>query len=235
MSGMATDPLVGYGGQVDGSERTADSNLLRFQLVEAPRRISDKAILQFGFHRRRHEPQIPESVLAGLPQDTTLQRAFVSHLRSPTTFVRPHLLETGPETGLRSSLSACQRAGMSLRFHEITEADHRILNPLTDAKLMLLGELSRVGPATRILDLACGNGEMLCRWAAAFGSGGHGVDLSEVFLAAARDRAEQLAVADRVTFDHGDAGTYAAQPQSYDIASCLGRPGSAAAWPARSS
>lgn len=66
-----------------------------------------------------------------------------------------------------------------LRHHEIAEADHRILNPFTEEKLRLLGEVSRIGPGTRILDLACGKGEMLCRWAADFGSAGHGVDLSE--------------------------------------------------------
>jgi cyclopropane fatty-acyl-phospholipid synthase-like methyltransferase len=72
-----------------------------------------------------------------------------------------------------------------LRQHEIAEADHRILNPFTGQQLMQLADVGRVGPATRILDLACGKGEMLCRWAAAFGCGGHGVDISEVFLAAA--------------------------------------------------
>jgi len=59
---------------------------------------------------------------------------------------------------------------MSLALHEISEADHRILNPFTEEKLMTLGAVSRVGPSTRILDLACGKGELLCRWAQAFGA-----------------------------------------------------------------
>ncbi|MFC5745908.1 SAM-dependent methyltransferase [Actinomadura rugatobispora] len=109
-----------------------------------------------------------------------------------------------------------------LRHHEIAEADHRILNPFADAKLMLLGEVARLGPATRILDLACGKGEMLCRWAERFGSSGHGVDLSEVFLAAARERMRELDVAARVTFEQGDAGRYRAEPGSYDVVACLG-------------
>lgn len=45
---------------------------------------------------------------------------------------------------------------MSLRHHEIAEAGHRILNPFTDEKLMLLGQVCRVGEGTRVLDLACG-------------------------------------------------------------------------------
>ncbi|MBA3420229.1 MAG: class I SAM-dependent methyltransferase [Geodermatophilaceae bacterium] len=111
---------------------------------------------------------------------------------------------------------------MSLELHEIAEADHRILNPFTDDKLMTLAAAAHVHAGTRILDLACGKGEMLCRWAETIGVTGHGVDISEVFLAAARDRAEELGVADRVSFEQGDAGAYSAEPSSYDVVSCLG-------------
>ncbi len=111
---------------------------------------------------------------------------------------------------------------MSLRHHEIAETHHRILDPFTDAKLRLLGEVAEVGPATRILDLACGKGEMLCRWAEWFGSTGVGVDLSDVFLAAARARAVALDVPERVSFVQGKAEAYVAEAGSFDIASCLG-------------
>ena len=114
------------------------------------------------------------------------------------------------------------RRGMSLRLHEISEADHRILNPLTDAKLMLLGSVSRIGSDTRVLDLACGKGELLCRWAQEYGAHGHGVDLSHVFLAAARARAIELGVADQVTFEHRDAGEFRSETTPYDVVSCLG-------------
>jgi len=82
---------------------------------------------------------------------------------------------------------------MSLELHDIAEADHRILNPFTDDKLMTLAAAAHVHAGTRILDLACGKGEMLCRWAETIGVTGHGVDISEVFLAAAWARAEELA------------------------------------------
>jgi SAM-dependent methyltransferase len=111
---------------------------------------------------------------------------------------------------------------MSLWLHEISEAGHRILNPFSEEKLMLLGAVSRVGPGTRILDLACGKGEMLCRWAQAYGSGGHGVDISAVFLPVATARAAELGVSGRVTFELGDAGRHAAPAGGYDIASCIG-------------
>jgi SAM-dependent methyltransferase len=111
---------------------------------------------------------------------------------------------------------------MSLRHHEIAEANHRILDPFTDAKLRLLGEVCSVGQGTRVLDLACGKGELLCRWAEWFGSGGVGVDLSPVFLAAAGARAAELGVDARVSFVHGDAGAYEPEARAYDIAACVG-------------
>jgi SAM-dependent methyltransferase len=111
---------------------------------------------------------------------------------------------------------------MSLRYHEIAETNHRILNPFTEAKLRLLGQVAGVVPGTRVLDLACGKGELLCRWAEWFGSGGVGVDLSPVFLGAAVARAAELGVADRLTFLQGDAGTYEPEPGAFDVAACIG-------------
>lgn len=111
---------------------------------------------------------------------------------------------------------------MSLRHHEIAESRHRILNPITEDKLMLLGEICRPQPGRRHLDLACGKGELLARWAQKYGTGGIGVDLSEVFLTAARERAAELGVSERVSFVHGDAADYKAEPAAFDVVSCLG-------------
>ena len=111
---------------------------------------------------------------------------------------------------------------MSLRHHEISEANHRILNPFPAEKLALLGEICRLRPGQRQLDLACGKGEMLCQWAARHGIVGHGIDLSPVFLAAAHERAAELGVADRVTFQHGDAGKVPLEPAAFDVVSCIG-------------
>lgn len=111
---------------------------------------------------------------------------------------------------------------MSLRFFEIAEANHRIQNPIDDEKLMLLGEICRLNPGMRVLDLACGKGELLCRWARTYGISGIGVDISPVFLNAARARAEELQVASSLTWVEGDAAKYVAEPQAYDIVSCLG-------------
>ncbi|GAA3095252.1 SAM-dependent methyltransferase [Nonomuraea salmonea] len=80
---------------------------------------------------------------------------------------------------------------MSLRFHEIAGSRNQILNPLTDDKLRLLGEICGFTPGTRILDLACGKGELLSRWAAEYAIEGLGVDISKVFLDAAKKTARK--------------------------------------------
>ncbi len=110
---------------------------------------------------------------------------------------------------------------MSLRFHEIAESRHRILNPITDDKLDLLGEICRIQDGHRQLDLACGKAEMLSRWSARYGLTGVGVDISQVFLAAARERAAELGVTDRLTFVQGDAGAYRTE-ETFDLVSCIG-------------
>jgi SAM-dependent methyltransferase len=107
------------------------------------------------------------------------------------------------------------------RHFTIRESSHRIHNPLTGTKLATLGEALFLPAGTRMLDLACGSGEMLCTWARDHGVSGTGVDLSTAFLAAADARAHELGVTDRVDFVHGDAAGYvAAQP--VDIAACIG-------------
>ncbi len=111
---------------------------------------------------------------------------------------------------------------MSLRFHEIAESYHRILNPFTEEQLMLLGDLCRLDADTSMLDLACGKAEMLCRWSEKYGISGVGVDISGVFLQEAQARANELGVADKITLVKADAGAYPGETHNFDVVSCLG-------------
>jgi SAM-dependent methyltransferase len=111
---------------------------------------------------------------------------------------------------------------MSLRFHEIAEERHRILNPFTEEQLALLGDICRLRGGMRQLDLCCGKGEMLCRWSARYALSGIGVDLSPVFLRAARQRAVELGCADRLAFVEADAASYPIPAGAFDVVSCIG-------------
>ncbi len=107
------------------------------------------------------------------------------------------------------------------RIFNITESAHRIHNPFTPEKYATLGAVLRMEPGTRILDLGSGSGEMLCTWARDYGITGVGVDMSQLFSAQAKRRAEELRVADRVTFIHDDAAGYVAD-EKVDVAACVG-------------
>jgi SAM-dependent methyltransferase len=115
---------------------------------------------------------------------------------------------------------------MNMRFIAIAEAGLRIQNPFSEEKLMFLGDLCRqlgyLQPGTQLLDLACGHGEMLSRWAQRYGILGTGVDINPAFIATARQRAEELGVAAQVEFVQGDAAQHSQAFHIYDIVSCLG-------------
>ncbi|MDP4511787.1 SAM-dependent methyltransferase [Nonomuraea turcica] len=107
------------------------------------------------------------------------------------------------------------------RSFTIREHSHRILDPFTSEKLAMLGAAIGLRPGTSVLDLCCGKGEMLATWARDHGITGTGVDISTVFLTAARKRAAELGGADQVTFVHGDAAEYVAA-ERVDVAACVG-------------
>ncbi|WP_186388987.1 cyclopropane-fatty-acyl-phospholipid synthase family protein [Stappia sp. TSB10P1A] len=107
------------------------------------------------------------------------------------------------------------------RIFNITESAHRIHNPFTPEKLATLGAALRLPPGTRVLDLGSGSGEMLCTWARDHGITGTGVDMSRLFTEHAKLRAEELGVADRVEFIHGDAAGYVAD-EKVGVAACVG-------------
>jgi SAM-dependent methyltransferase len=107
------------------------------------------------------------------------------------------------------------------RIFNITESTHRIHNPFTPEKLATLGAALRLESGIRVLDLGSGSGEMLCTWARDYGITGIGIDMSRLFSEQAKLRAEELGVADRVEFIHGDAAGYVADEKA-DVAACVG-------------
>ncbi len=107
------------------------------------------------------------------------------------------------------------------RIFNITESAHRIHNPFTPEKLAALGAALRLEAGARLLDLGSGSGEMLCTWARDHGIIGTGIDMSQLYTEQAKLRAEELGVADRVTFIHGDAAGYVSEGK-VDLAACVG-------------
>src|SRR5512146_1284712 len=107
------------------------------------------------------------------------------------------------------------------RIFNIAESAHRIHNPITPEKLASLGAALRLESGARVLDLGSGSGEMLCTWARDHGVTGTGIDMSQLFTEQAKLRAEELGVADRVEFIHGDAAGYVSD-EKVGVAACIG-------------
>ncbi|MFD2793033.1 methyltransferase domain-containing protein [Promicromonospora vindobonensis] len=82
-------------------------------------------------------------------------------------------------------------------------------SPLGEARATAL--LDRIQPpaaSSRVLDLGCGSGELLLRLCAQHGIAGDGVDNHAADADAARRRAAELGLADRVAFHTADATTW---------------------------
>ncbi|HRS11288.1 MAG TPA: class I SAM-dependent methyltransferase [Sedimentisphaerales bacterium] len=107
------------------------------------------------------------------------------------------------------------------RIFNISESAHRIHNPFTAEKLATLGAALHLERGTRVLDLGSGSGEMLCTWARDYGVVGTGIDMSRLFTEQAKRRAQELGVAHRVKFIHGDAAGYVCD-EKVGVAACLG-------------
>ena len=73
-------------------------------------------------------------------------------------------------------------------YYAIAERDHDIQNPTSREKIRLMGEWLRLGPETRVLDIASGKGGPALVLASIFGCRITGVERYPGFAATARER-----------------------------------------------
>jgi SAM-dependent methyltransferase len=108
------------------------------------------------------------------------------------------------------------------RYFIVAERDHEIQNPLSADKLRLLGERVRLGPGSRVLDIASGRGGPATLLAGEFGCEIEGIEIAPDFHAVAVERARAAGLGERATFRLGDASKEELPVESYDVALCLG-------------
>jgi SAM-dependent methyltransferase len=104
---------------------------------------------------------------------------------------------------------------------DIAEAGIPVLNPLSDEKLRLVGEIARLDADSTQLDLGCGKGEMLVQYALRHRSRGVGIDIYAPLVEEGVARARSAGVADRVQLRVGDAAVHGEQGM-FDVVSCIG-------------
>jgi SAM-dependent methyltransferase len=107
-------------------------------------------------------------------------------------------------------------------YYAVAERDHDLQNPTSPEKIRQLGELLRLGPDSRVLDVACGMGGPAMVLAATFGCTVLGVERSPDFVAWGRERIAAAGLADRIEIVEGDASAYPIEQEAWDAALCLG-------------
>jgi len=108
------------------------------------------------------------------------------------------------------------------RYFIVAERDHEIQNPTSEDKLLLLGERLRLGPGSRVLDIASGRGGPAFALAQGFECRIDGIEIAPEFHAAAVERAQSRRLEHLVSFRLGDASREELPREEYDAALCLG-------------
>jgi SAM-dependent methyltransferase len=109
-----------------------------------------------------------------------------------------------------------------LELKNISERFMELVNPTSLEKVLTIGRVAGLRPGSRVLDLGCGFGEPLVRWAEAFGISAVGIDVREHACARARRKVAEHGLVERIQIACGDAATYPFEPGAYDVAACLG-------------
>jgi SAM-dependent methyltransferase len=107
-------------------------------------------------------------------------------------------------------------------YYAVAERDHELQNPTSAEKIRRLGVALRLGPQSRILDLACGKAGPATLLASEFGCHVIGIERSPEFVVEALARVEASALDGRVEIVAGDAAAYPIEAGAFDAALCLG-------------
>jgi SAM-dependent methyltransferase len=107
-------------------------------------------------------------------------------------------------------------------YYAVAEHDHELQNPTSPAKIRQLGERLRLGPGSRVVDLACGKAGPALILAESFGCSIVGVERAPEFVAGARERIDAAGLAGQVEIVEGDAAAFELESEAWDAALCLG-------------
>lgn len=105
------------------------------------------------------------------------------------------------------------------KYYSITHKPHLVCNPLLPEKLERLCRL--LGPGGRVLDMACGKGEVMIRLAELYGISGVGVDISPYCIEDCLEKQRRRVPGADIKFLLMDGAQYKAA-EKFDTAMCLG-------------
>ncbi len=109
-----------------------------------------------------------------------------------------------------------------LELKNISERHLDLINPTTPEKILTAGRVAGMKKDSHIIDVGCGYAEPLILWAMEFGITGLGIDIRPAACERAREKIKSHGLESQLEIVCGNAAEYAFEPQSYDLATCIG-------------
>ncbi len=109
-----------------------------------------------------------------------------------------------------------------LELKNISERYLDLVNPTTPEKILTAGRVAGMKKDSRVIDFGCGYGEELILWVKEFGITGIGIDIRPAACERAREKIKVQGLENHIEIVCGNASEYKFEPQSYDIATCIG-------------
>ena len=107
------------------------------------------------------------------------------------------------------------------KYFNITHKRHHLLNPMSRTKFERLCQLLQLKQGERVLDIACGKGELLIRLAELYDIAGIGVDLSPHYIQDCREKQQKRVPDSDIEFLEMDGADY--KPEApFDAVFCVG-------------
>jgi SAM-dependent methyltransferase len=106
-------------------------------------------------------------------------------------------------------------------YFDVTHTLHTFCNPIAEPRIDEIGRLLELGPEDRVLDIACGMGELLVRWSEQHGIGGVGVDISSYAVERAWKRKAARVPEAPLEFITTGGKEYETD-ETFDVVSCIG-------------
>lgn len=109
-----------------------------------------------------------------------------------------------------------------LDLKDISEQFMELVNPTSPDKLIKTGQVAGMKAGDRVIDFGCGFAEPLVLWAEWFGIRGVGIDIRPQACERAQKKIATRGLSEQLKVVCGDAGRYEFQPNSFDLATCIG-------------
>jgi SAM-dependent methyltransferase len=109
-----------------------------------------------------------------------------------------------------------------LDLKTISERHIELINPTSPEKILAAGRVAGLQPGQRVIDFGSGYAAPLALWAQAYGITGVGIDIRQAVCARAREKLAANGLAGRIEIVCGPAAEYAFEPNTFDVATCIG-------------